>query len=376
MTQDNSQPTDERGGFILYLSQQSLPIRLLAFIVFILLVVGLIVGITTGLYYFNVSNYPRVIPFAISDEVSVAEYALFDDEEAYPAALATSSDGTLYTGSYAHGAVWQITPDGEPVELPATRDAIGSVIGLDIASNGTLYILDHVEALVTAGAVVWQYSPDGTLTQLADPPLNENDPVSMAAPNDIAVTDEGIVFVLDIALGHILRIDTIGAENDITRWWRTPDETYEIAGLAYDSTSDSLLITDAGRNAIYSIPVSASDPATALETVYTDERTQSPPLFNGIDVASDGTIYTSAFGLNEVWRIDPTSNSFTVLTSSYRGGSDVSYDAFADVVYVNNWDQSWLLPVNFAGIFNFDIAPRLPFSVDLIELNPVPDEQE
>lgn len=349
----------EQSGLILWLSQQALPIRVASFFVFVVLIVGLIIGATVGLYYFNVSSYPRLVPFALADNVRVYEYATLEGEEAYPSAVASTADGTLYTGSYIEGVIWQIDPDGNISEVADTRDNIGSVIGIDVAEDGTVYILDHLDPFDAGGAKIWQISANG-LELSADIP--ERGDVSLLKPNDIAVTPDGRIFVLDISLGQILSIE--GETVEI--WWQAPDSTYQIAGLAYNSVNDSLLITDAARTAIYEIPVSAENPEAARQIIFVDENTQSPPAFNGIDVADDGTIYVAAFDLNEIWEIVPNTNEFTILANNYRGSSDIAYDNANQRLYVNNWDQSWLIPITLV-VMQVDLPPRLPFSVDVIE---------
>ncbi|GAB5493757.1 MAG: hypothetical protein Phog2KO_39720 [Phototrophicaceae bacterium] len=356
-----SEKNDEQSGFILWLSQQALPIRIISFFVFVVLIVGLIIGATIGLYYVNVSNFPRLVPFALDDTVSVYEFAVLEDEEAYPSAIASASDGTAYTGSYISGAVWQILPNGEVIEMPDTRANIGSVIGIDVASDGTVYILDHLDPFLAGGAKIWQINVDGVTLHSE---IAERGDISLLKPNDIVVSDDGLIFVLDISLGQILTVDAEG----LSIWWQSPDSTYQIAGLAYNALNNSLMISDAVRTAIYEIPLNAENPEAERQIVYVDETTQSPPAFNGLSVGDDGTIYVAAFDLNEVWSIEPNTNTFTILANNYRGSSDVAYDSANQRLYVNNWDQSWLIPITLV-VIQVDLPPRLPFSIDVIELN-------
>lgn len=351
-----SESQDERGGFILYLSQQALPIRILAFVVFVVAVIALIIALTVGLYFFNVNNYPRKIPFALAEDVTVAEYVVFEDTEAYPAALATH-EGTLYTGSYAHGTVWRINPNGDLSEVPTSRDQIGSVIGLDVSSDGTVYVLDHIDPLTNGGAIIWQIV-DNTLTQVAQWEAHN--------PNDLAVTDDGRVFVVDVNVGHIMLIEA-GAPRI---WWQAPDEQMEIAGLAYDAAHNRLLASDALQTAIYAFPLDTGANDTdaveaSREILYQDDNAQSLPYFNGLDMSADGRLFVAALGLNEIWTLDLAAQEFTILGANYRGGSDVAYDETSGRLFVNNWDQNWLLPISFIGM-DMTLAPRLPFSVDMI----------
>ncbi|MGJ3237360.1 MAG: SMP-30/gluconolactonase/LRE family protein [Anaerolineae bacterium] len=353
---------ENNSGLIMWLNQQSLPIRLGAFIAFVVLIVVLIIALTVGLYYFNVSNFPRLEPVAIFDDVRVSEYVTFDDEEAYPGAVASASDGTLYTGSYQHGAVWRVAPDGTPAELPETRSQVGSVIGLDVGADGALYILDHLEAFSQSGARVWVWR-DETLDLLLDTTINA-DVVLVSKPNDIAVDDSGRVYLLDIALGQVLLLE----DGAWRIWWSAPDESYQVAGLAYDAPNQALIIADAGRNALYRLALNVPDAEAERQTIFEyDSTNQEPPRFNGVAVGEDGLLYVASLGRNEIWEINGAEATHRAIAGNYRGSSDVAYDPQQARLYVNNWDQSWLIPITLV-VMQVDIPPRLPFSVDVIDL--------
>ena len=352
-------PAEDQSGFIMYLSKQSLPIRLAAFVVFIVLIVGLIVGATAGLYYLNVSNFPRLTPTAVANGITVSEFVTFTDDEAYPAAVASSDDGTLYTGSYVNGTVWRVNNLGDIVEIPETRAQIGSVIGIDIGLDGTVYVLDHLEALNAGGARIWEIR-DNVLTLRLDTAINT---VPISRPNDIAVDADGRIYLLDISGSKIVVI-----EGDSTQiWWSPPEPTYQIAGLAYDALSNTLLITDANLHRVYRMPVDAENPESAREIIYTLESSTLVPRFNGITVSDTGVVYVAAFEANEVWQLIPNTNDYIVIAGNYRGSSDVAFDNANQRIYVNNWDQSWLVPITFV-FFQVDMSPRLPFSVDIITI--------
>ena len=212
---------------------------------------------------------------------------------------------------------------------------------------------------VPGGAKIWQISAN-TIELRLDTILNSALPIGK--PNDIAVDSEGRLFLIDIATARVLLLDG----DDLSIWWEAPDASSQIAGLAYNPVNDALLISDATRTAIYEIPVNAEDRESAREIVYINETPDPFPAFNGLTVADDGTIYVAAFDLNEIWQIIPGTNEHIVLAGNYRGSSDVAYDSANNRLYVNNWDQSWLIPITLV-IMQVDVPPRLPFSVDMIE---------
>lgn len=339
---------DERGGFLVWLSQQALPLRIAAFSFFVIAVVGVIFAATGLLYYFNVNNYPRLVPLALVDGVTTREFAQLNAADAYPAALAISETGTLYTGSYMTGAVWRIAPDGSSSEIAGTVDAIGSVISLETAAVD-VYVLDHIAPLNSTGAKIWQIN-DAGISLLHDLP-------SILNANDLAIDAEGRFYVTDLQSGTIYRIDASGTN----AWWQAPSSDYAPAALFYDE--GRILISDAVRGEIYAIPTSATDSEAERTLLFATAETVG---FNGIVMGSDDIVYAADLLNNQVWEIHLAGNA-RVLAGNYRGASNLAYDAAKIQLFVNNWDQSWLLPKDFF-FMSFNIAPRLPFSIDMIEL--------
>jgi hypothetical protein len=352
--EDIAMETDERGGFIGWLTKQSLPLRVLAFSLFIVAAVGLIFGLTALLYYFNVSNYPRINPIALAEDVVVAEFATLPDDDSYPAALAVSSSGTLYTGSYLSGVVWRIAPDASMSEVSQSREQIGSVISLEVAADNSLYILDHLEALVNGGAKIWRLDDAGLSLVQAIPSETINQ------PNDISIDAEGRLYISDLQGGKIFRLDSTG----LSVWWEVPSFDYAPAGLDYDAGSDRLLISDALRGEIYAIPTNASD--TEAERIVLFDSAEDVG-FNGIDLGMNGRLYAADLLNNQVWEIELGLGTDRAIAGYYRGSSTVAYDASSNRLFVNNWDQSWLVPLDYYFI-SLSFSPRLPFSIDVIDL--------
>lgn len=335
---------NEERGFVAWLSKQALPLRILAFSLFVLLAVGLIFAATGLLYYFNVANYPRIKPIALEENLITREFVSLPDADSYPAALTVSGSGTLYTGSYVSGAVWQIAPDGTMSEIPNSREQIGSVISLEYSD--ALYVLDNLEALNTGGAKLWRMDETG-INLLVDMP-------DVLQANDISVDDEGRVYIADLA-GKIYRMGSTG----LTVWWQVPSADYAPAGLAY--ANGTIFVSDALRGEIYTIPTNASDTEAERTVLFTSTENVG---FNGMSIGAD-KLFVADLLNNQVWEIG-MDGSARRLAGYYRGSSNVAYDANSNRVFVNNWDQSWLLPKDFF-IISFYVEPRLPFSIDMIE---------
>ena len=157
--------------------------------------------------WFVIGSAPRSNAIAIAEDVNVSEFATLPDDDAYPAALAIDADGGLFTGSYQSGALWSINPAGEVREIPGSRELIGSVSGLDVASDGALYILDRIAPLDARGAVIWRYSA-GELSRLFE--IRYDAFFGGVLPDDIAVDADERIYISD-RLGHVLRYSRTGA---------------------------------------------------------------------------------------------------------------------------------------------------------------------
>ena len=135
-----------------------------------------------------------------------------------PPPLAVAADGTLYTGSYQTGALWQIDTDGKTHGIPGAAQRIGSVSGLDWA-DGALYILDRITPLDAQGAIIWRYM-NGELETLARIPPGRANGVML--PDDIAIDSAGSVYISDRDPPRVLRLDRGRRRHDhlLAAWLR------------------------------------------------------------------------------------------------------------------------------------------------------------
>jgi streptogramin lyase len=290
----------------------------------------------------------RVVSVALVPDVTAREFAVLPDDNAYPSAVAAAPDGTVYTGSYATGAVWRITPEGAVSEIPGTRDRIGALIGLIVAADGTLLVVDQLDTDPrSSGGIVFTLR-DNTLSVFAEP--------GFIAPNDIAVDGQGRVYVSDSGSNQVWRFGVDGTNGAV--WWQSPSQedaslTAAVTGLAYDVTRDAIIITDPEINDIYRVPVSGGE----TEVLYHHGDRATPPGFDGAVVTPDGVLYVAALGQNGIARVED--GRLDYIAGLFRGSSDVDFAA-PNRLYVSNFDQaSIVVPL---------VRPQLPFAIDLIEL--------
>jgi sugar lactone lactonase YvrE len=329
--------------------------------VFIGIIMGLVL-ITLLLIGQSLNPGERTMAQALVPQVTVREFAILPDNDAYPAAVAAAPDGTVYTGSYASGAVWAIDPDGSVRELPNTREAIGAVTGLAVMPDGSLLVVDQQDTDPrSAGGSVQRIAPDSSVSLFA----TIEDERGFIAPNDIVVDGSSTVYVSDPGRNEIWRFvaDESGAvSGDV--WWVPPapseNTVNSITGLAYDATRDAIVVTDPEANKVYRVAIADG----SFETLYQHGSRPNPPGFDGATVAPDGTLYVAAFGQNGIAIVNEGDLDYIV--GLFRGASDVEYAA-PNRLYVTNFDQtSIIVPL---------VQPQLPFALDVIELNALESTQ-
>lgn len=322
------------------------------FVFFVLMAGGILglVGVTWFLISLTLGTGSRVIAVSLVEGVVVRQFAALPDEDAYPPTVAVAADGTVYTGSYGTGTIWSISADGATVtELPNTREVIGAVSAIAITADGSLIVIDARDTDPrSAGGAIWRIT-DGAITPFGDIPDG------FIAPNDLALDSTGRVYVSDAGRNEIWRLEADGSAPQV--FWVPPSIETEnrraVTGLAYDATTDSLIITDPEVNEIYRAPIAGG----VGELLYSHGLQPNPPGFDGVTVTPDGVIYVAALSQNGIARINGTALDY--IAGLFRGASDVEFAAPNRLV-VSNFDQaSLVIPV---------VDPQLPFALDVIEL--------
>jgi len=275
-------------------------------------------------------------------------FAVAEGRCGLPQIATVAPDGTVYTGSFATGAIWGISPSGGVTEVPGTRDAIGAVMGLAVASDGSLLVVDQLDTDPRSSGGKILRVHDGMVTPFTD--------TKFVSPIDVTIDAAGRIYVTDSGTNQVWRFDADGSHGAI--WWTSPAQasgsTHPAAtGLAYDATRDAIIVTDPEFNTIYRVKI--SDGST--ETLYSHGSQPDAPGFDGATVTPDGTLYVAALAQNGIVKV--ADGKIEYIAGMFRGPSDVAFAA-PNKLYVTNFDQtSIVIPV---------VHPQLPLALDVIEL--------
>lgn len=321
-------------------------------LVYVLLFGGvglLLAAISLAIILLIINTGERPQGRGVAAGVTVRQFAVLPDDDAYPASVTAAPDGAVYTGSYVSGALWRITPDGSISEIPGTRGVLGAVSGLTLGPDGSLYaVFLRDSSLTMIGGGVVRVAPDGAITAFAEPDGG------FLLPDDIALDAEGRVYVTDRGRRAVLRFAPDGSSG--AAWWSpsTPgDSRAAPTGLAYDAGTDTLIVTDSHLDEIYRLSLDGQ----VVEMLYAHGGRPDGPGFDGVTVAPDGTIYAAALARNQV--ITLAEGELVVLAEGFRGVNDVAYRA--GHLYATNFDSfSLVIPA---------VQPRLPFALDVIALS-------
>lgn len=323
-------------------------------VIFVLLFGGVLLGlvaITAFLILITFNTAERSQGVALVSEVSVREYATLPDDDAYPASVAASLNGLVYTGSYVSGAVWSLDQAGGVREIPNTREIIGAVAGLAAAPDGSLLVVDQLDAdATTLGGDVKRVTPEGEISVFA-----EGDPdAGFLLPDDITLDAQGNVYVTDRGRGEVWRFAADGGHGAV--WWpqaRGEGQRLALTGLAYDPARNAIVISDSGADSIYRVALETGE----TETIYTHASREFAPGLDGVTVAPDGRVYVAAVTQNGIARLNDD-GTLEYIVGTLRAPNDVDYAEGR--LYVANFD-SFSLVVSL-------VRPRLPFGIDVITL--------
>lgn len=312
----------------------------------------LLVVFTIILILLSFNPNERSIAVSLAEDVRVMEFVTLPDDDAYPSAVAVAPDGTVYTASFATGAVWAISPEAEVRELADTRNSFASVAGITVGPNGEVYVIARAQAHpLSAGGSIQRISLDGQIRLFAA----IQDEQGFMFPDDLTFDADGNLYVTDRGRSEIWRFD---ANGEGIVWWTPPENAESTArpaptGISYDPDHNAIIITDSNTSTLYRVNIADGH----METLYAHGTRPNAPEFDGVTVAQDGTIYVAALGQNGIARVE--GDELVYIAGLFRGSSDL--DAHAGDLYIANFDsRALVLPL---------VNPQLPFALDKISFS-------
>jgi hypothetical protein len=209
-----------------------------------------------------------------------------------PCAVATDSEGDVWSGNWTTGEVTQFNPDGTPTGKSFNSGK--AVCGMEIDAAGNFYIGDY------GGTGVWKFSPTGTNLGVLDPSGNE--------AKDIAVDNsDGHIYTVHQGEPGQLNINEYDASGALVTQFGGPEGTYPGSGfpegIAVNETTHTVYISTGNRvdSFVRTGNITVPDVTTGAATV-----TASTATIHGTvdrDVPNGGAPINSCFFQ---WGTNPT----------------------------------------------------------------------
>ena len=204
-----------------------------------------------------------------------SEWELVSEGHKFTEGPAVDRDGNFYFCDIPTNQVYKVGPDGKPVVF---RSNSGGTNGLMFGPDGRLYAAQSAAKRVVA------WAPDGAETVIAD----------NLAPNDLAVTTNGAVYVTDPGAKKVWYIDPKGVKRAVFE-----------GGIAFAngvrlSPDESLLyVADSFSRWVWSFQIQPDGSLAQAERFYhleLPDDVESGPLRahgDGIAVDTEGYIYVA-----------------------------------------------------------------------------------
>jgi len=168
----------------------------------------------------------------------------------FPESIAAASDGTLYVGSAGHGSIYRVPPGGAAqIWLDSEKSGTRSVFGLVVDESGNaLWACTNAPIEGDGpGAALRRYAL-GSGAQTGHWPITGETPIC----NDIALADDGSVFLTDTLAGRVLRLPPDGTA--LEPWFEDKDALFGVDGIAFES-SGRMLLTNVIGNSLLALEV-------------------------------------------------------------------------------------------------------------------------
>ncbi len=229
----------------------------------------------------------------------------FDPQQGlFPESVARDANGDLILSMAPQHTLWKFVTDGSETLVPLATLPVpegASAIGVKIGADQEIYACTAALDPTLDAAHVWRVTPSGATSLHAS--LNP-----YGFPNDIAIDDDGNLFVTDSVLGAVYQISPAGS---VSTWLDdaqlSGDPSGPVVGLpfgangiALDRRDRHLYITNTDRGEVYRVRIRHDGSAGRLVVFASD-----PVLVGADGIALDavGRLYVAVNAQNSVARI-------------------------------------------------------------------------
>jgi len=279
-------------------------------------------------------------------------------DRAFPESLSSSSDGTIFIGSFAEGGIFRVPPGAvtaEPWIKPGANDSRSTLGVLADERSGTLWVCSNdlsgmgvVTPGIATGSALKSFDLN-TRAAKASVAL----PGSRTLCNDIAVGPDGAIYATDSFNPHVLRLKPDGNRLEV---WAT-DPRFAVTGgagldgIAFGSDGNAYVNTFNG-NGLFRIDVTASGSAGKITHLQTSRPIQLP---DGMRQYGDNTLLMiEGVGRFDLVTLDGDKATIDTLKEGYDG--PVSVTKIGNTAWVLEGQLRYLLDPKMK-----EQKPRLPF---------------
>lgn len=250
--------------------------------------------------------------------------AQFDDT---PEGLVADGEGGLFVSMFGSGQVLRISPDGTSNLIGDLRDVIGettgTTLGIDWDGDDTIYVafVGHSERYPWPAdpAVAHLACADSTVVSsglyavtvssgAVRPVATRESGYAFCYPDDPVVVPDGTVFVSDLSLPGIWRVNP--ATGDASLWSEdplfdpgpSPMSGFPVGpnGIALAPDGSALFAVTGGNPMLLRIPITQDGTAGSAQMV-----SYGYDNMDGLEIGSDGNFYVTEALRHEVWQISP-----------------------------------------------------------------------